>query len=176
MYREVPMFEVKEALRLWLSGTPKKRIAAQLGLDPKTVRHYVAVGAGVWLQLGAVLTEEHIRDVLLALQPSGGRPRGDTWSHCVAQREAIARWLRQGVRLSKIRKLLARTGVSIPYLQRHQSGKLHGDWPNARRWNRLIGRIGHKYTWPDDSMQKIGDGLAKQIAAAEAAAATAAVP
>jgi hypothetical protein len=62
------------------------------------------------------------------------------------------------------------------YLQRHQSGKLHGDWPNARRWNRLIGRIGHKYTWSDDSMQKIGDGLAKQIAAAEAAAATAAVP
>ena len=75
MYREVTMFEVKEALRLWLSGTPKKRIAAQLGLDPKTVRHYVAVGAGIGLQLGAVLTEEHVRDVLLALQPSGGRPR-----------------------------------------------------------------------------------------------------
>ena len=31
MYREVTMFEVTEALRLWLSGTPKKRIAAQLG-------------------------------------------------------------------------------------------------------------------------------------------------
>ena len=48
MYREVTMFEVKEALRLWLGGTPKKRIAAQLGLDPKTVRHYVAVGAGTY--------------------------------------------------------------------------------------------------------------------------------
>ena len=120
MYREVTMFEVKEALRLWLSGTPKKRIAAQLGLDPKTVRHYVAVGAGIGLQLGAVLTEEHIRDVLLALQPSGGRPRGDTWSQCVAQREAIERWLRQGVRLSKIRKLLARTGVAIPYPTLHR--------------------------------------------------------
>ena len=120
MYREVTMFEVKEALRLWLSGTPKKRIAAQLGLDPKTVRHYVAVGTGIGLQLGAVLTEEHVRDVLLALQPSGGRPRGDTWSHCVAQREAIQRWLRQGVRLSKIRKLLARTGVAIPYPTLHR--------------------------------------------------------
>ena len=109
MYREVTMFEVTEALRLWLGGTPKKRIAAQLGLDPKTVRHYVAVGTGIGLQPGAVLTEEHVRDVLLALQPSGGRPRGDTWSQCVAQREAIQRWLRQGVRLSKIRKLLART-------------------------------------------------------------------
>ena len=47
MYREVTMFEVTEALRLWLSGTPKKRIAAQLGLDPKTVRHYVTVGIGI---------------------------------------------------------------------------------------------------------------------------------
>ena len=120
MYREVTMFDVKEALRLWLSGTPKKRIAAQLGLDPKTVRHYVAVGTGIGLQLGVVLTEEHIRDVLLALQPSGGRPRGDTWSQCVAQREAIQRWLRQGVRLSKIRTLLARTGVAIPYPTLHR--------------------------------------------------------
>ena len=120
MYREVTMFEVKEALRLWLSGTPKERVAAQLGLDPKTVRHYVAVGTGIGLQLGAALTEEHLRDVLLALQPSGGRPRGDTWSQCVAQREAIQRWLRQGVRLSKIRKLLARTGIAIPYPTLHR--------------------------------------------------------
>jgi hypothetical protein len=80
----------------------------------------VTVGAGIGLQLGAVLTEEHIRDVLLALQPSGGRPRGDTWSQCVVQREAIERWLRQGVRLSKIRKLLARTGIAIPYPTLHR--------------------------------------------------------
>jgi hypothetical protein len=120
MYREVTMFEVTEALRLWLRGTPKKRIASQLGLDPKTVRRYVAIGTGIGLQPGVVLTEEHIRDVLLALQPSGGRPRGDSWSHCVAQREAIQQWLRQGVRLSKIRKLLARTGVAIPYPTLHR--------------------------------------------------------
>jgi hypothetical protein len=38
MFREVTMVEITEVLRLWLAGTPKKRIAAQLGLDPKTVR------------------------------------------------------------------------------------------------------------------------------------------
>lgn len=43
MYREVTMNEIKEVLRLWLAGVPKKRIAAQVGLDPKTVRRYVAV-------------------------------------------------------------------------------------------------------------------------------------
>jgi len=131
MYREVTMFEVTEALRLWVSGTPKKRIAAQLGLDLKTVRHYVTVGTGIGLPLGAVLTEEHVRDVLLALQPSGGRPRGDTWSHCVAQREAIERWLRQGVRLSKIRRLLARTGVAIPSDAASVRGPGAAVWPHG---------------------------------------------
>jgi hypothetical protein len=29
-YREVTVLEVKEVLRLWLSGVPKKRIARQL--------------------------------------------------------------------------------------------------------------------------------------------------
>src|SRR5258706_11514631 len=104
MYREVTMLEVTEVLRLWLSGAPKKRIAAQLGRDPKTVRHYIAVTTGTGLQPGAALTDAHVRDVLLALHPSGGRPRGDTWQRCGAQREAIQRWLQQGVRLSKIRK------------------------------------------------------------------------
>ena len=42
-YREVTVLEVKEVLRLWLSGVPKKRIARQLGFDAKTVRRYLAV-------------------------------------------------------------------------------------------------------------------------------------
>ena len=36
-HREVTMLEVKEVLRLWLAGVPKKRIAAGLGLvEPVT--------------------------------------------------------------------------------------------------------------------------------------------
>jgi hypothetical protein len=75
MYREVTMLEVTEVLRLWLGGTPKKRIAAQLGLDPKTIRYYVAMATRTGLELGTALTGEAVRDVLLALHPSGGRPR-----------------------------------------------------------------------------------------------------
>lgn len=63
-FREVPMVEVKEVLRLWLAGVARKRIAARLGLDPKTVRRYVRTAervgigrasstrrssAGIWL-------------------------------------------------------------------------------------------------------------------------------
>jgi hypothetical protein len=43
-FREVTVFEIKEVLRLWRRGVAKKRIAAQLGVDVKTVRGYVKGG------------------------------------------------------------------------------------------------------------------------------------
>jgi hypothetical protein len=52
MYREVRMVEINEVLRLWRAGVPKKRIAARLGLDPKTVRRYVTVAADTGLRVG----------------------------------------------------------------------------------------------------------------------------
>ena len=116
MYREVTMIEVREVLQLWQEHLPKKRIAAQLGLDPKTVRRYLraAEAAGLQAQPG-VVSDEQLRDVLLARQPPGGRPRGDSWTRCHEQQEAIKRWLSSGLRLTKIRKLLARQGVLIAY-------------------------------------------------------------
>lgn len=116
MYREVTMVEVKEVLRLWREGVPTKRLAAQLGLDPKTVRRYLraATAAGVQPDAGAV-TDDHVREVLLALQPIAGRPRGEGWAVCEQQREPIRRWLADGLRLTKIRKLLVRQGVAITY-------------------------------------------------------------
>ena len=49
MYREVTIVEAKEVLQLSREGVPTKPVAAQLGLDPKTVRwdRRAAVGAGV---------------------------------------------------------------------------------------------------------------------------------
>lgn len=116
MYREVTMIEFKEVLRLWQERMPKKRIAARLGLDPKTVRRYLraAEAAGLRAQTEA-FGDEQLRDVLLALQPSGGRPHGEDWTRCSEHREAIQHWLAQGLRLTKIRKLLARQGLPIGY-------------------------------------------------------------
>jgi hypothetical protein len=98
---------ITEVLRLWRDGVPKERIAARLGLDPKTVRRYVAVaeGEGIAATPGA-LSDEQLRTVLVALHPGGGRPRGDGWSHCQAHQTRIAPWLADGIRLTKIRKLL----------------------------------------------------------------------
>jgi hypothetical protein len=116
MYREVRMVEITEVLRLWRAGVPKKRIAARLGLDPKTVRRYVAVAEETGLRLGDdAVSETQLRDVLLALHPGGGRPRGDDWDRCRAQQEVIRGWLKDGLRLTKIRKLLERQGLALPY-------------------------------------------------------------
>ena len=52
-YREVTMLEVKEVLRLWLRGVHKKRIAAQLGLNIKTVRRYLRAAQAHGLTIAA---------------------------------------------------------------------------------------------------------------------------
>src|SRR6202035_4885945 len=121
MFREVTMIELKEVLRLWGKGLPKKRVAAQVGLDPKTVRRYLKAATAAGLHAnGDPISDEGVREVLLALHPVGGRPRGDGWTLCAEQREAIRRWLEAGVRLTKIRKLLARQGVRIAYPTLHR--------------------------------------------------------
>jgi transposase len=117
-FREVTMLEVKEILRLWLLGVPRKRIAQQLGFDVKTVRRYLkaARGQGVEATQGlAALTDELVAAVLATVQPRTGRPRGVDWARCAAQRDFLAAQLDHGVRLTKIRKLLRRRGVEIPY-------------------------------------------------------------
>jgi hypothetical protein len=114
------MVELKEVLRLSSKGVPKKRIAAQLGLDPKTVRRYVKAAAAAGLRADGEISDEQVRDVLLAMHPVGGRPRGEDWAVCAAHRDAIRRWLDGDIRLTKIRKLLARQGVRIPYPTLHR--------------------------------------------------------
>ena len=48
-FREVGMIEVKEVLRQWMSGTAKKKIARQVGVDVKTARRYIEAGSkAVW--------------------------------------------------------------------------------------------------------------------------------
>jgi len=117
------MLEVKEVLRLWIGGAAKKQIARQVGLDPKTVRRYIEVAQATGLEVGPGppgLTDERLSAVLIALRADGGRPRGDSWALAVAQRDTIKRFLDRGVRLSKIRRLLVRQGVAIPYPTLHR--------------------------------------------------------
>jgi len=116
-YREVTMIEITEVLRQWLAGARRKPIARRLGLDPKTVRRYLRAGERCGLAPGmeaSALTDERITAILTALRGGVERPYGATWQQCEAQRDFIAERLRAGLRLSKVRRLLARQGVMIP--------------------------------------------------------------
>ena len=113
-YREVTMLEVKEVLRLWLAGVRRKRIAAQLGLNVKTVRRYLRAAHEHGLTPTA--SAEQLDDDLLAavvstVQPGTGRPHGDGWALCAAQRDVIERFLRADVRLFAGKRVYTSTGV-----------------------------------------------------------------
>src|SRR5467141_766821 len=86
-YREVMMLEVKEVLRLWLSGMPKRQVATQLGLDVKTVRRYLsaAQAAGLVREQGTGARRRARR-----VGAGGGTPaaRPATWRQLGALRVA----------------------------------------------------------------------------------------
>jgi hypothetical protein len=48
-YREVFVLEVKEILRLWLSGRSLREVRTLAGVDRKTVRRYVEAGKAAGL-------------------------------------------------------------------------------------------------------------------------------
>ena len=122
-YREVTMIEVREILRLWLGGVAKQRIARTLGVDRKTVRRYTELAAEHGLVPGCegpgAPTDEQLEAVLVALKSSAGRPRGEGWERCVEHRAFLEQKLK-GVKLSKVRRLLVRQGVDIPYATLHR--------------------------------------------------------
>ncbi|MHC4066613.1 MAG: IS21/IS408/IS1162 family transposase [Planctomycetota bacterium] len=117
------MIEIKEVLRLWLAGRGKKPIARQLGLDPKTVRRYTRAAEANGLQREdglAALTEERLATIVAALDTTTERERGASWSRCLDARSRIEGWLKNGLRLTKVRKLLIRDGIEIPYPTLHR--------------------------------------------------------
>ena len=95
------MLEVKEVVRLWLSGLGKKAIARQLGRNIKTVRGYLRRAEDAGAKPGTTI---EVSDELLATIVSGtreniGREHGEGWRRCVANREFIERHIANRVRL-----------------------------------------------------------------------------
>jgi FixJ family two-component response regulator len=89
-YREVMMLEVKEVLRLWLSGVPKRQVAAQLGLDVKTVRRYLAAAqaSGLRREQGASALEDPLVASVLAACARSWAGRTGTAGRCASRSAA----------------------------------------------------------------------------------------
>ena len=122
-YREVTVLEVKEVLRLWLRGRAKKGIARSVGLTRNTVRAYIsaAVALGVSQDQGeSALSEEKLAEVLVRLKTRPARAKGKSWAKCEEEREFVDKKLGQGLKLSKVHRLLERRGARMPYPTLHR--------------------------------------------------------
>lgn len=112
MFREVPMVEIREVLRLNQMGYGLRRISELLGMDRKTVRRYLAVAETVgYRPESSEITDSLVTEVLVALQP--GRPggwHGEVWALLEGQHGLLKQWVEDGLHLTKIRVLLQRRG------------------------------------------------------------------
>ena len=116
-YREVRVYEVREALRLWLRGEAIRSIERLAQLDRKTVRRYVNAAA----ELGLVrdggegqLTDEFIGSVVEVVRPHRSDGHGEGWRLLVANHDQVKAWLDAEVTAVKVQRLLARRGVVVP--------------------------------------------------------------
>ena len=68
----------------------------------------------------AELTDERLAALMVALRALPERPHGETRDRCQAERPFLEDRLRQGLRLSKVHRLLRRRGVEVPYPTLHR--------------------------------------------------------
>jgi transposase len=115
-FREVPMFEVREVLRLWLGGEGFRSIDRLTRVDRKTVRRYVdaALAAGVTADGGV----EQLSDMVLGEIVERARPHrpdghGEGWALLQANRDKVIGWLDADVPAVKIRELLERQQIEV---------------------------------------------------------------
>jgi len=86
------MTEVKEVLRLWVGGTGKKRIAAQLGIDGEDRARYARAALEVGLRQGEMvpaLTDDVVAAVLQRVRAVPAREHGEAWARCEQARTPI---------------------------------------------------------------------------------------
>jgi transposase len=116
-FREVRVFEVREALRLWLAGESLRGIERLAGLDRKTIRRYIeaAQAAGVLVGGGeAELSDELIGQVVEAVRPHRLDGHGQAWRLLGQHHDQITEWVEADLTAVKIADLLGRRGVVVP--------------------------------------------------------------
>jgi transposase len=117
-FREVPVFEVKEVLRLWLRGEALRAIERLARVDRKTIRRYVQAAG----ELGVVrdggegqLSDEVLGGVIERVRPHRSSGHGESWRTLERQTDQIRAWIDdEGLSVVKVHTLLARQGVKVP--------------------------------------------------------------
>lgn len=142
-FREVPVFEIKEVLRLWLRGEGYRAIERLARLDRRTARGYIeaAQAAGLVRDQGEdQLTDELIGAVVETVRPARPRGHGRAWEALVAHEARITVWLDpdgDDLTLTKVHDLLARRAVVVPYRTLHRFAVERCGFAKARTTVRL---------------------------------------
>lgn len=119
-FREVPVHEIREVLRLWLRGESQRSVERLARVNRKTAMRYVeaAVACGLERDGGeAQLTDELISAVCERVRPHRPDGRGQSWAVLQANRAQLEEWLKpkagDALTVRKAHELLARRGIVV---------------------------------------------------------------
>lgn len=118
MFREVPVFEVREVLRLWLDGRSFRAIAGLVPPDRKTVTRVITTAVGLGLdRAGGVgqLDDVFVGLVMAAVRQDRPDRHGESWALLEGRHVDIVGWVEAGdVPVRKMVELLVRSGTVVP--------------------------------------------------------------
>ena len=139
-YREIGMWEVLEVLRQVHRGERQRAIARVTGHSRSTIRRYVALARELgWAPMLVEPDEALALGVAKRLRPVPREPGpGESEARLLAHQAQIRAWLEpeeggRGLRLAKVRQLLERQGVDVPYSSLHRFATKHCGFADARR-------------------------------------------
>lgn len=126
-FREVPVHEIREVLRLWLRGESQRSIERLAGVNRKTAVRYVEAAVACGAVAGG--DEEQLDDELIGAVCERVRPHrpdghGQGWSLLEANRQLLEGWLKpeegDALTVRKAHDLLGRQGIVVPERTLHR--------------------------------------------------------
>jgi transposase len=139
-YREVAMWEILAVLERIGRGETQAAVSRTTGHTTKTIRRYVRTAKGLGWTPGTDPPGEALAaEVYLRHRPAGDRGPGEVEAELLPHLEAIRRWLtpapgeKRGLRLTKVRQLLERQGVGVPYTTLHRFAVKYCDFGRSQR-------------------------------------------
>jgi transposase len=136
-FRELTMMDVREVLRRWQAGQGIKTMARATCIDRKTIRRYVARAETLGLIATTELTDDVVHEVAQCVQARPLPALSEAWRAVEPHRARIASQLADGLKLTKIHRLLVRDGAPVTYATLRRFAMRELEWSKPRATVRL---------------------------------------
>jgi hypothetical protein len=133
-FREVPVFEVREVLRLWLDGRGYRAIAGLVPPDRKTITRVIETAVGLGLDRdgeASQLDDLFVGRVMAGVRQVRPDRHGESWVLLEERHDKIKGWIDGDVPARKMVELLARSSVLVP--ERTLNRYIAARFPSAPR-------------------------------------------